>query len=740
MVKKFFYLSAAALLFSTLSTAQQPAALPTPPKDDEGVVKISTDLIQIDVTVTDKNGKVVTGLGPANFRVLENGEEQKISNLTFVTKTVGGATVSGEQGGVISGQTPSTSSQPTVLSTRRTIAVVVDDLNLSFVSVHYMREALREFVEKQMEPGDLLAIIRTGVGIGALQQFTSDKRLLLSAIDRIRWNPMGSAGLDSLASVGQNAQDITERMNGESDYVAAKAGGDQSGRRSILVRESVADKKRTDYEITKHAGETEAAMYAAASLGSMKYIVSGMNELPGRKVMMLFSDGLTINPDATKTRSSAVYAMLRDLIDFANRSSVVVYTFDTKGMKSMSIQASDSTYEVIDGHRQQKERERLDSFRSSQEGLAMLAEQTGGKSLLNSNNLNYGIERALDEQSGYYLIGYDPDNETFDPAKRRFNKLEVKVDRPGTKVSYRSGFFNSADGPRSTEPSTQREINKALASPFSRSDIAVNVNALYADDPKDGPYIRSFLHIDANSLSFTEDAEGWKKATFDVAAVTFGDNGIALDNIESKYTIKAKGPTYETMLKKGFVYVLVMPLKTAGVLQFRVAVRDEGSGKIGSASQVIEVPDLKKQKLAIASLAVEDVSLETWDNITKGKVGSGPGQVKVPSTLPYDTVLKRFRSGTVLRYGFEVYNAKADGAAPRLETRTRILQHDRVVVDGAVKKVEPNPQGDPKHVQISGAVMLKDDLPAGDYVLQVLVTDLAAKKSAAQIFPFEIVK
>jgi VWFA-related protein len=720
--------------------SQQSAPAPTPPVADEPAVKISTDLIQVDVTVTDRDGKIVTGLTADDFEITENGQAQPITNLSFINRTRGGATVGGDnKGAVTNGTGPGAS---TSANTRRTIAIVVDDLNLSFVSVYYLRRALKKFVETQMAPGDLVAIIRTGVGVGALQQFTTDKRLLLASIQRIRWNPLGSGGMDSLASVGQSPEEKTNRFNGESDYVAAKAGNDDSGRKSILIHQNINDTLATDYRPSKAAVEIEAALHAQATLGSMKYIIGGMNELPGRKMMMLFSDGLAINSNGTKSRSAAIYNMLRDLVDEANRSSVVVYTFDTKGMKSMSIQASDSTYEIIDGHRGQKEKERLDTFKQSQEGLAMLADETGGKSLLNSNDLNYGIDRALDEQTGYYLLGYVPDSDTFSPADRKFNKLEVKVKRPGLNVSYRSGFFNSPEGGKASDAaSSDKALASALTSPFARSDIAVNINALYANDPNDGPYIRSFLHIDANTLTFTEDAEGWKKATFDVAAAAFGDNGLPVDKVASKYTIKTKGATYDTMLQKGFVYVLVMPLKSTGLLQYRVAVRDEASGKVGSASQIIDVPDLKSQKLFISSLAVEDVSMDTWQNITAGKVGNGPGQIKISSTLPYDTVLKQFPAGSVLRYGYEAYNARADGkGAPKLQAQARILQNDKVIVDGALKKIEPDTIRDPKRVQISGAMMLKDTLAPGDYALQVIVYDTAAKKTATQLFPFELVK
>jgi VWFA-related protein len=737
IMKKSLSLIILSLGLSIQAFSQQPA--PTPPADD-AVVKISTDLIQVDVTVTDKNGKVVPGLSASDFELFENGDRQNITNFSFVSKIAGGA---------VAGESANNSQQegalpPTRLergSVRRTIAIVVDDLNLSFASVYYTRKALRRFVDEQMLPNDLVAIVRTGGGVGALQQFTSDKRILHAAIERLRWNPLGASGVDSLTPVGQNAQDVSERFNNESDIVAARGTTSSDPvRRSILLRENVSDKKRTDYEVTRNSSEQETGVYATTMLGTVKYLISGMTKLPGRKAMMFFSDGLAIDTESTKSRSSGVYGFLQDVVEAANRSSVTVYTFDTKGMKSMSIQASDSTYEIIDGHRGQKERERTADFKNSQDGLVYFANQTGGKALLNSDDLNGGIERALDEQAGYYLLAYQPDGDTFDPSKRKFNKLEVKLNRPGLKVSYRSGFFNNSTDTAAPQVNPDRQIAEALVSPFTESDIALQMNALYADDAADGPYIRSFLHIDAKTLKFHEVADGWKEAGFDVAAVTFGDNGMPVEHIETKYTIKSKGATYATMLDKGFVYVLIMPIKMPGIYQYRVALRDADSGKIGSASQVIEVPNLAKAKLTLSSLAVENVSQATWQNISQGKVGSGPNQIHVPSTLLYDSVLKQFRPGTILRYGFEAYNAKASGEMPKLETQAKIWQNNIAIVQGNVNKLDASTQKDPKHVRVSGAMLLKDTLEPGDYVLQMLVTDTATKQTASQLFPFEIVK
>lgn len=737
MKKLLFLLLGLIFVTPTALVAQQ--TNPTPPKDDDQIIKISTNLIQVDVTVTDKNGKLVTDLTQADFELYENGEKQDISNFSMVSRSEGGAAAGGSNspGGEVSGGLAGGAAQRI---SRRTIAIIVDDLSLSFASVFYTRKALTKFVDQQMQPDDLVAIIRTGGSVGALQQFTSDKALLRAAIEKIRWNPFGGA-VDALSSVSQNNSDISARFREESDVIAS---GNPKKFTGILTRESVADTKTMDYKASKNIDSAEKSAYAMTSYGVMRHVIGGMGKLPGRKAVMLFSDGFALGGDSGKVKGSAGFDFLQDITDIANRSAVVLYTFDTRGLQAMSITASDSTYETIDGSggRAAKEAQRTKEFKEAQDGLVYLANQTGGKALLNSSDLNGGIDRALYDQSTYYLIGYVPDAESFDATKRKFNKFEIKVNRPGVKVSYRSGFFSTGPsaGPRPQLTTAEREMADALMSPFAQSDIAVNVNALYADDAADGSYVRSFLHIDAKDLTFSDAADGWKTATFDVAAVLFGDSGAAADSKEAKYTIKAKGPTYDAMLKKGFVYVLITPIKQPGLYQYRVALRDASSGKIGSAMQVIEVPNLTKHKLTVSSLAVENVPMDIWQKIADGKVGNQPGQIQVPSSLLYDTVQKRFHPGTVLRYGFEVYNAKIDGEAPKLETQAKILQNDKVIVSGNPVKFNPAGQPDMKHLRISGNMLLNQNLPTGDYVLQIVVTDLASKQVSTQVFPFEIVK
>ncbi|HEX8396120.1 MAG TPA: VWA domain-containing protein, partial [Pyrinomonadaceae bacterium] len=176
------------LCFSTFSEAQTPT--PTP-ADDDDVVKITTTLIQIDAVVTGKDGKPVTDLTAADFEIYENNVKQEITNFSFVSampeKTE--AIEKPAKGAPTVAAPPVPTGRLRPEQVRRTIALVVDDLGLSFESTAYVRAALKRFVDEQVQPGDLVAIIRTGGGVGALQSFTSDKRQLYAAIEKVRWNP-----------------------------------------------------------------------------------------------------------------------------------------------------------------------------------------------------------------------------------------------------------------------------------------------------------------------------------------------------------------------------------------------------------------------------------------------------------------------------------------------------------------------------------------------------------------------
>ena len=153
------------------------------------VIRVTVNPVQVDAVVTDKKGQLVTDLTAEDFEILQDKQPQPISNFSFVSTASPSTT----------GRDATTAVQPSPGALRpdqvkRTIAFVVDDLGLSWESTRGVRDALAKFVDEQMQPNDLVAILRTGGGIGALQSFTSDKRQLRAAVERLKWNPLGRGG------------------------------------------------------------------------------------------------------------------------------------------------------------------------------------------------------------------------------------------------------------------------------------------------------------------------------------------------------------------------------------------------------------------------------------------------------------------------------------------------------------------------------------------------------------------
>jgi VWFA-related protein len=718
-MKKCFLALACAILFASDGFSQIAKPSPTPPAaDDDEIVKISTALIQVDVTVTDKNGKIVTDLKSEEVEIYENGKKQDVSNFSFISnvKTVE------ENLPTDSKEKTNTPIPPRELKSnqvRRTIALVVDDLTLSFESTNYVRRALKKFVDEQMQDGDLVAIIRTGAGIGALQQFTTDKRQLYAAIEKVRWNPIGNGKIGAFAPLEALPPPLqTDTENQEED--PAKTSNDTEFNN---FRESI---------------------FATGTLGAINYIVRGMQDLPGRKSVMLLSDGFklfTKDDDGFK-ESSRVLDALRRLVDLANRSSVVVYTMDARGLQTTGLTAADDTGGRTAEQIEQSMTDRRAELFDTQDGLRYLAQQTGGIAVVNNNDLSGGIRKMLDDQS-YYLVGYQPEDETFDSKTRRFNKLVVKVKRPGVKVRYRSGFFGITNDDIANKPNTNltpaQQIKNALTSPFAVNDVSLRLNALFGADTKQSSFIRSFLHVKAENLTFTDNADGSKKAGFDVIAVSFGDNGIPVDEISRTYTINLKEDAYKNIIKNGFVYDFTFPIKKAGAYQLRVALRDTTSGKVGSANQFVEVPNLKKERLTISGIVLENVSINEWNNRNQGKTAAE--SLVDPQTA---TSLRQFKRGTVLNFATQIYNAKPDASRKaNLSYQTRIFREGKLIFEGKSQPVITENQTDPQIISLSGSLNLGTEMPLNEYVLQIVVTDNLAKekrKIATQYVQFEIIQ
>ena len=414
---------------------------------------------------------------------------------------------------------------------------------------------------------------------------------------------------------------------------------------------------------------------------------------------------------------------------------------DARGLVVTGITAADDVGGKSPEQIEQSLSNRRTKLFDTQEGLTYLARQTGGLAILNNNDLSGGVRRMLDDQS-YYLIGYEPDDEVFDPQKRRFNKLEVKVKRKDVNVRYRSGFFGVSDEEIAAKPKTEmtaeQKITDALTSPFAANEIPLRLNALFGNNEKQGSYIRSFLHINADNIVFTDAPDGKKKASFDIIAISFGDNGVPVDNISKTFTANVDEATYKWIKEKGIIYDFLFPVKKAGAYQLRVAIYDTGSGKAGSANQFVEVPNFNKNRLTISGIVVDNMIFSDWQKLARGE------KTEHPINPVGNTALRQFKTGTVLNYGAIVYNPKLHpNGKPDLLTQMRLFKDGKIIYEGKIQPVPSDNVSDARRVQTTGSINLGTNMETGDYVLQIVITDNLAKKkrqTASQFMPFEIIE
>ncbi len=720
---KIYLTSLFIFAFAINGFSQTPQPTATPISDDGDVVKISTNLIQIDVSVTDKKGNPVTDLKPEDFEIYENGKKQDITNFGFISNKSESITKVNKENNSI--PIPPTQLKPNQV--RRTIALVVDDLTLSFESTYYVRRALKKFVDEQMQEGDLVAIIRTGAGIGALQQFTTDKRLLYQAIERVRWNASGVGNIGAFAPLTSTSE-ADQNSNGE------ESDEDQAAERDIEAE--LNDFRRN--------------IFATGTLGALNYIVRGMEELPGRKSVMLFSDGFKLfSVDESGFQSSGILNNLKKLVDLANRASVVIYTMDGRGLAITGITAADNTGGRSAQQIQDEVSARSDELFDTQEGLIYLARETGGFAVINNNDLSKGVEKVLNDQS-YYLIGYEPDDETFDAEKLKFNKFTVKVKREGVTVRYRSGFFGMSDEDikkPSENLSPKEKITNALTSPFAVNEINLSLNTLFKSDEKKNLFLNSFLYINAKDFNFVDDTDGSKKVVFDVLAVSFGDNGVPVDEISKTYTINLTGETYQRVLDEGLIYSFGFPVKKAGAYQMRVVIRDHNSNKVGSANQFVLVPKMNKKRLTLSGVVLQNISYEEWNKgqqSNQNNIDDNKNVVITKNNPKAATSLKQFRRGTVLRYGFEIYNAKYQKEQkPQLETQIKVYRDGKLLFEGKANPINVSQLTNFTNIIDGGALNLGTTMQSGDYVLQIIVTDKLAKSKkqiTSELIQFEIIE
>jgi VWFA-related protein len=686
------------------------------------VIRIDVNLVQVDAVVTDSRGRRVTNLPATAFEILQDGKPQAITNFTYVSaKPVSPKAGEGTDAAQSIAQTkpgsikpskgevppPPVALEPTEV--RRTLALMVDDLGLSAESIPAVRVAIRNFIDQQMRPGDLVAIVRTSAGMGALQQFTTDKRLLYAALDRVKYGE-SRVGVSSFAPLGSG-------VRGRGAYADATV---------------------------NHQREDTFAM---GSLGAIRFVVNAMKDFPGRKSVVLFTENIRlIFRGAT---DEMVADAVQQLSDAASRASVVIHAIDPRGMQDFNITPADDTSGMSGRRRRAVPARREAEMINTQEGSFILAEETGGLFLQNTNDLASALRKAAEDSDGYYLIGYHPDANTFENSngQPKFHKVDIKLKGTGLHVRSREGFFGEpGSGGRTLEHTREAELTHALQSPFSAGSIHPRLTAVFSNQPKTGSVINALLYFNPNELKWTSEPDGSHKASVDVAAAAFDENGLALAPVDTTFNMQVNAEKYPEVMKNGMVYGLHISVHRPGPYVVRAALRDPATEGSGSAEQYVEVPDIESGHLALSGIVFQGVGAVGTSAGARADGPQTPAQDPSPGEDATGGAARRiFRRGAALFYAYDVMNAMLNksGASqhPELEVQTRLfhggvqVRTDKATLDSA------GAASDPQRVRVDGRMTLGGDLTPGEYALQVIVTDKLAKgkfSTVTQSMDFEI--
>jgi VWFA-related protein len=710
-------------LFAVIaSTPAQQKQEPGPPEqEDEDVLRISTELVQTDVVVVDKQGHFVDDLKPEQFELKVDGKPQPITSFERVTAWTPREM---EQLTVTRGaplpSTPRDSPAPTV-HRGRTIIFFVDDMHMSAESILRVRKVILRFIDKEMGGDDMLAIASPTKSIGFLQQFTNNKMVLRAAVERLSYQPFVVGDTQRPAMTEFQAQAVDR---GEPDVL------------DNFVEQILREQPRTPRDLAESMVRQRASQILRQSsfvtinmLGALDSLMRTAVRLPGRKLAFFLSDGFFLD-----ARNSDSQNRFRHVTTTAARAGVVIYTLDARGLVTGGPDPTQE--ELFDPHGRYARVTATAEISHSQDALTTLAEETGGRVYVNSNSLGTGLTNALEEISRYYLLAWRPDPETNRGGK--FRRLEVSVvGRPELKVRTRRGYLNEEAKPAAKEGSSKAvvpapvktaddDLRAAVNDLLPRKGVPTFLSVNYLEMPEKVAMLTVAMKIPGDALTYEQVADKFN-ATVGIFGGVFDDKGQPVSSFKDELKVTADSTDPASLQKQKIIYTSQATVKP-GLYQVRIATRDAQSKRTGSATEWIEVPDLTKGSLTMSGLFISE--LRAGQNQTDEEA------LKLTNL----SVDRRFVKTSKLLFLAYIYNVSRGGTgtdAPDVAIRIQVLSGIKPVLRTQMLKVSTEGLTDLARIPYSAAIPLTA-MPPGHYVLQMTVADRLAKTTASRNVNFEI--
>jgi len=535
--------------------------------------KAEVEYVDVDAVVTDAAGNIVKDLRKEDFQIFEDGKSQAIAGFAFVEIPV----VTGSRSADSAPREPDVRSNEEPFA-GRIYVLVLDDLHTATNRAPRVKRAAQQFINEHLSTNDLMAVLQVGGTSGGAQEFTSDKRLLLAAVDRF---------------MGQKLQSATLARN-ELFFAGA----------------SVATGTIDD------PFESERSFNALATTRVLTQVAEKLSAIRGRRKSILFvSEGIDydLNDVMNNRSASTILDSMRAAIAAATRSNASIYAIDPRGLTPLGDDTietgmladqraltADETGAAPAPGTQRQSGIGMSSLRNelqvSQDSLRTLADETNGFAAVNANDFTAAFERIVRANSAYYVLAYYP------PTRRRdgkFHQIEVRTSRPGLTIRARRGYVISPNA----NTKSQRE-NKDISPPLLR--------ALNSVVPSTGLKMRLFaapfigtgantsvvmgLELQGSELAL---ADGQRVELAFVAVDASGETRADTDSFSFKLPEDAKARIKKTGIR--FLKRLNLP---PGRYHFRVGVHDTANGTVGTVNYDVELPAFSKLPFSMSGLLV----------------------------------------------------------------------------------------------------------------------------------------
>ncbi len=642
----------------------------------EFILKTNAELVLTNVVARDaKTGEFVRGLKQGDFSIYEGGKQQQIATFDYqsveMATPLNEATVSGLAAGPTSnGGKAVVVAKPEDLRNHRLIVMFFDLTSMQPEDLDRCVEAAKAFLKTKMQPADLVALVSLGDTLKVDQDFTADKNALINGVGV--YNGTEGQGFAQGATANSNqAEDTTGYTPDESEY----------------------NDLNTDRE-----------------LFALRAVSKSLEKITVKKSLLYFSGG--ISRDGIENQAS-----LRSAINAAVRADLAIYSVDTRGLQAISPlgDASTGSLRGSGAYNGGALLNNMNANFASQEVMATLSSDTGGKAFFDSNDFAPAFAQVQKDSSEYYAIGFHSSN----PARDgKYRKLTIKINRPGVKLEYRPGYYAPADFKHSGKEDRERELEEQLTSDLPATDMAVYLDAMYFRLDENRFYVPVSLIVPGSQIPFVKGGDK-DKATLDVI-------GEVIDEVkrpigQARQTVKLNLDPSLQARQRNLEYTTSFNLPP-GKYHLKFVVRENQTGRMGSFEADITLPEMRKMPLKMSSIVL--ASARQPSKATTPLVREGEEYVPNISHV--------FRQDQHLYLLYEVYDPTREKPAENQPKGTKpgiSVLSSLELMQGSVKVYE-TPLVQAKAVNVDGrnAVSVELDVPLsglkpGQYVCQLNVVD-----------------